>query len=269
MDDVVIGLRAHGGDLRWWQGPQVFLRDAQVAGVDEADELGRLVEELRVAALGIARGGLAVGPPALRVARQDVGAVAGGDVVGARRRGAGRRFDGGVAAVAVDAAELHRRRGVHRLDAGVAGEAAAAARRRLLGGLSEERRRRLDGGAAGAPAVGTSLAASSAATANGNAIATAAATLNNRDLAARLIVVRSSEGQRHGGEGMEELALALEDLLEAAAGEEGGDAADARPQFWLRNGRQRAPELRSHPSSRSIGAWKSSPSTTSVSSKRR
>ena len=95
------------------------VRDAQIAGVDEADELGRLVVQNDVR-VGWVCGAL----PKLRVARGDVGFA---------QREAGR----GISAVAIGAAEDDVRAGVHRMifDSFVAFEAAATFFRRFSLGL--------------------------------------------------------------------------------------------------------------------------------------
>jgi len=91
--------------------------NAQVTGIDEPDELRRLVVEQRVAADGIGGAG-----PVLWLLGVDV-----------------RRFlreAVGIAAVAVGAPQSHGRAAVHVADAGVAGDAAVAFAERFLGALA-------------------------------------------------------------------------------------------------------------------------------------
>ncbi len=87
-------------------GAAGLLGHAEIAGVDELDELGGLVVEQDRGVGGVGGGGPEVG-----VARGDVGLAHG-------------EAGGGVAAVAVDAAEHDVRRLVHGLDVGVALDAA-------------------------------------------------------------------------------------------------------------------------------------------------
>ena len=110
----------HPVDLVLMAGAAGTLSHPQVAGIDEADEFRRLLEQQRVGAFGIGGRG-----PALRIEGPDVGLplrLLVGRAVGG---GSGGPSGGGVAAVALRAADLHRLRGVDRFDAGVAGEAAA------------------------------------------------------------------------------------------------------------------------------------------------
>ena len=112
------------------------VRDAQVAGVHEADELPALLVEIVVA---VARVGRRLAPD-LGVLRQNVSPVLGLVVVRRALEGVRRGHDVGVAAVTVRAADRHRRRLVHglRVDLGVTGH--AARRRGLDIGLRLRRR---------------------------------------------------------------------------------------------------------------------------------
>src|SRR6185295_19702612 len=85
-------------------GPAGRPRDAQVAGVDEADPLGRFLEGERVRALRVRRARPAVpGGPALREARSHVRLDARRLVLRALRRSTLRTPDTGIAAMAIDA----------------------------------------------------------------------------------------------------------------------------------------------------------------------
>ena len=113
------GALGHRVDLLRVAGAAGRPGDAEVARVDEAHELHRLLEERGVAAHRVGRAG-----PALRVAGQDVGAELRflvGRVLGAGARGWGRAR---VAAVAVGTAQVDGVGGMHGLDPPVAGEAA-------------------------------------------------------------------------------------------------------------------------------------------------
>ncbi len=83
------------------------MSDAQIARIDEADELGRFVIQQRVRAHRIGRSGPGVGKPGMNV----------GFIHGRRAR---------VSAVAIDAAEANRRLVVHIADVLMAGDAALA-----------------------------------------------------------------------------------------------------------------------------------------------
>ncbi len=94
-----------------------LLGDAQVGGVDELDELLRLMIEQYVGHNGFCR-------------RLPEDRIAGGDVGFAHRQARG-----GIASVTIGAPEDHIGRGVHLLDALVAFEATAALGHCLLGSL--------------------------------------------------------------------------------------------------------------------------------------
>ena len=110
----------HPVDLLLMAGAAGLLGHPQVPWIDEADEFGGLLEQARIGAFRVGRRGPAVG-----VQRLDVGPPLRLLVGRAAGIGPGRPDGGGVAAMALRAADLHRLRGVDRLDAGVAGEAAA------------------------------------------------------------------------------------------------------------------------------------------------
>src|SRR6185295_12767411 len=108
VEEGAVGHQAlrHRAHLLRVAGPARDRRRAQVARVDEAHEVEALIEQRRVAALGV--GGRL---PDLRPLRRDVGLALRLLVAGRARAAAGPRA--GVAAVAVRAAEAHRRRAVH------------------------------------------------------------------------------------------------------------------------------------------------------------
>ncbi len=129
-----------GLDDREVAGAAGLAGDAQVARIDEADVLGRLAVQERVAALGVrARGPL----PSQGVARQHVGPGERFLVGGVLALGSAGLLDRRVASVAVRAAELHRGVLVHRVAVrrGVAAHAPVALRPGLAGRLALRRRR--------------------------------------------------------------------------------------------------------------------------------
>ena len=91
-------------------GAAGLARDAQVARVDEADELRAFAVELRVAAGRIGRGRVV---PLERMARQHMGLLHRGDVAAVAAQGVGRAPRAGIAAMAIGAAEHHARIGMH------------------------------------------------------------------------------------------------------------------------------------------------------------
>ena len=92
-------------------GAARLARDAIVARVDEADEFGRLAVEQGITALRIGRRGIM---PRLGKTRQDMRPLARGDIIGVVEPARGIAAHRGIAAVAIDAAQHHRRRRVHR-----------------------------------------------------------------------------------------------------------------------------------------------------------
>src|SRR6185295_6822583 len=140
-EDRARGHRAfhHPVHLVEMAGPAGRPRDAQVAGVDEADPLGRLLEGERVRALRVRRARPAVaGGPALREARSHVRLDARRLDLRALRSRTLRAPDPGIAAMAIDARELHGGARVHGLDSRMAGKAARAPGLRPLSRLAEE-----------------------------------------------------------------------------------------------------------------------------------
>ena len=97
-------------------GTARLARHAVVRRIDEADVLRRFLVQQRVAGLGIGRAGVV---PGLGIFGQDVGAVADLGVLGGLSCDTGRQARRRVAAMAIDAAQLHRRGGVHALGIGI------------------------------------------------------------------------------------------------------------------------------------------------------
>jgi hypothetical protein len=112
------------GDDRHMASAARLARDAVVARVEEADELGRFLVEQRVGARRLDAGGIV---PRFREARLDMRGVEHAAVFGAVGRRAGRQERRGVAAMAIGAAEddagarMHGQRVGRRVAAHAAG----------------------------------------------------------------------------------------------------------------------------------------------------
>ncbi len=151
-DPVVVGRTApqhraggHQGPLGRLDGrhvarPARFAGDAVIAGVVEADELRAFAIEQRVAPLWIGRGREMPRP---RIAREDVGLITRGGIVRMIARQFRLADHIGIAAVAIGAAQPHRRAYVHRRRFGldVTGQAPGGLGRHVLDRLLVRSRR--------------------------------------------------------------------------------------------------------------------------------